>query len=530
MNSAELRLPTNLSLEEREQRVRQALGTFGLEDHSGDLVEKLSGGQRKRLSIALEYISSPSLFILDEPDSGLDGIMARELMQNLRIIASEGRIVMVITHTPDRVANLFDRVIVLAKDSGDGKSDGTGRLAFYGGIQEAKEFFETSSMEGIVRRVNSVSEGGEGRSDEFIAKYAQLRDSMDEDSALEILTGSESDKSRTESGTGIQGSLGADTDTDKEKKPVSGKLPVYAGRVGQISIYLGKLFRLFVYEKQWKIMIMSVVIAIVVSPVVTPACFITMEGTLQCSLVFACVCIWNGFFNSVQSICRERDIIKREHRAGLHMSSYICAHAIYQAIICFLQLIVCMLVYWAAGLKLTGPGIVTPWFFTDVFITFYLITFAADMLAILLSAIVHTTTTAMTAVPFLLIVQLVFAGTYFRLPDIVRPLSNLTISKWGINALCSVADYNSLNGVSFWNAVYRLRKDETFKPLFDTYINGNEEIKETLLKIGNRVQQDPSFMCTVQNVVKDWGILILVAVVCILVSVLVLQFIDKDER
>lgn len=81
------------------------------------MVAKLSGGQRKRLSIAMEFISNPSLFILDEPDSGLDGVMARELFEQLRLIADQGKIIIVITHTPDRVIDLFDDVIVLAKDA-----------------------------------------------------------------------------------------------------------------------------------------------------------------------------------------------------------------------------------------------------------------------------------------------------------------------------------------------------------------------------------------------------------------------------
>ena len=73
------------------------LGIFGLWAGRRSLVEKLSGGQRKRLSIAMEFIANPSLFILDEPDSGLDGVMARDLLERLRNIADSGKIVIVIT-------------------------------------------------------------------------------------------------------------------------------------------------------------------------------------------------------------------------------------------------------------------------------------------------------------------------------------------------------------------------------------------------------------------------------------------------
>ena len=164
-----LRLPDNMNNAARKKRVQEVLESFGLAMLGDTLVEKLSGGQRKRLSIAMEFISDPGLFILDEPDSGLDGVVARGLFEKLRSIADEGRIVIVITHTPDRVIDLFDDVIVLAKDV-----DRTGRLAYYGPIDQAGEFFEKDGMEQILLSINQKEEGGEGRANEFVAKYAQL--------------------------------------------------------------------------------------------------------------------------------------------------------------------------------------------------------------------------------------------------------------------------------------------------------------------------------------------------------------------
>ena len=167
-DAALLRLPANTPYDELTARVNEVLEQFGLTSVKGSLVEKLSGGQRKRLSIAMEFVSDPYLFVLDEPDSGLDGVIARDLMRRLRKIADQGKIVIVITHTPDRVADLFDDVIVLAKDSRK-----TGRLAYYGSIEEAREFFSTDSMEGILKLINQPDEGGDGLSDEFVRKYAE---------------------------------------------------------------------------------------------------------------------------------------------------------------------------------------------------------------------------------------------------------------------------------------------------------------------------------------------------------------------
>ena len=168
LDAAKLRLPKEVSSEQRVKRVNEVMDIFGLKPVKNNLVEKLSGGQRKRLSISMAFLSNPSLFILDEPDSGLDGVMARELFEQLRKIADTGKIVIVITHTPDRVIDLFDDVIVLAKDSAR-----TGRLAYYGSIEDARAFFQREKMEQIVKSVNRVEEGGDGLADEFVMKYAK---------------------------------------------------------------------------------------------------------------------------------------------------------------------------------------------------------------------------------------------------------------------------------------------------------------------------------------------------------------------
>lgn len=165
-DAASLRLTTEMTYAEKNQRVDEVLDIFGLTALKNSLVSKLSGGQRKRLSIAIEYISYPTMFILDEPDSGLDGVVAKGLFRKLREIADTNKIVIVITHTPDRVIEMFDDVIVLAKDS-----NRTGRLAYYGPVKEAYEFFGKSSMEDILLSINQKEEGGEGRAEEFVASY-----------------------------------------------------------------------------------------------------------------------------------------------------------------------------------------------------------------------------------------------------------------------------------------------------------------------------------------------------------------------
>lgn len=166
-NAAEMKLPKSVSYESREERIKNVLDQLGLSREKDTLVSKLSGGQRKRLSIAVEFISNPSLFFLDEPDSGVDDIMGRGLMENLRNIADQGKIVMVITHSPERAADLFDKVIVLAKST----KDNCGHLAFFGSVNEAFSFFEVNSFREIVKKINRPDENGEGLSDFYIDNY-----------------------------------------------------------------------------------------------------------------------------------------------------------------------------------------------------------------------------------------------------------------------------------------------------------------------------------------------------------------------
>ena len=168
-DATEMRLPSNVSRKDRRTRTQDVMDMLGIASGSRGLVSKKSGGQLRRISIAMELVADPELFVLDEPDSGLDGVIAREIFEKLRSIADTGKIVMVITHSPDRVIDLFDKVIVLAKDSGR-----VGRLAFYGSPQEAKDFFGRDSMEKIVLAINRKEEGGEGMADEFIGRYAQM--------------------------------------------------------------------------------------------------------------------------------------------------------------------------------------------------------------------------------------------------------------------------------------------------------------------------------------------------------------------
>jgi ABC transport system ATP-binding/permease protein len=95
--AAELRLP-DATKDQRRQAVCRVLAELELTGHAHTRVDKLSGGQRKRASVALELLTGPSLLILDEPTTGLDPALDRQVMTMLRRLADAGRVVLVVTH------------------------------------------------------------------------------------------------------------------------------------------------------------------------------------------------------------------------------------------------------------------------------------------------------------------------------------------------------------------------------------------------------------------------------------------------
>ncbi len=309
----------------------------------------------------------------------------------------------------------------------------------------------------------------------------------------------------------------------------------YTGRIGQTFIYLLKLFRIFVFRNDWKVLPMAAVIAGMVSMVVGKGLFLTMEGTLQGAFALSCVCIWNGFFNSIQVICRERPVIKREHRAGLHMTSYISAHLIFQMLLCIAQSVITIAVCKFSGVHFPESGLIVPTpngFIGELFITLFLITYSADILALMISAIVHTTTTAMTVMPFMLIVQLVFAG-YFDIPAILKDVTDMMISKWGTQGLCALARYNDLPAVLIWNRMVAAGNVDLggVMKLSDVMRMIEENgLKDRVLSELGKATQNASYVSTMENLISCWGHLAAFSLIFAFITVVFMEFIDRDRR
>ena len=329
----------------------------------------------------------------------------------------------------------------------------------------------------------------------------------------------------------------------------------HIGRLRQLIIYLNKLFRLFILQSDWKVLPMSAIIAAMVSLAVGRGLFKTMEGTFQGTFALTCVCIWNGFFNSIQSICRERAIIKREHRAGMHITSYVGAHVIYQALLCAAQSVITIFVLGVTGVDYpaervlssnvgeqmaqhgidaaSGGPVYAMQFTTELFITMFLITFAADLLALMISAIVHSEMAAMTVMPFVLIIQLVFSG-FIALPASFSDISDLMLSKWGVQGLCVISDYNSLPAVMIWNRMSSggdridVGGGVTVKDIMN--IVEEQGMRDTVLQKLSEANSREDFVASVQNLAESWRYLLLLGVVFAIVTIVFLEFIDRDKR
>ena len=362
----------------------------------------------------------------------------------------------------------------------------------------------------------------------------------------------------------------------------------HRGRASQVLIYLGKQLRFFIYGNDWKVLPMAAVIAALVSIVIRKDFFLTMEGDMKGAFALTCVALWNGCFNSIQSVVRERPIVKREHRSGMHISSYVAAIMIYQLLLCAAQTALTMYVMRLLDVPFPKQGFMTRSMSLDIAISMLLISYASNMISLFLSSISHTTTSAMTMLPFVLIFQLVFSGGILPLPDWTRPISNYTISNYGVQVIAAQTGYNEAPMASVWKTVNGMRDEKitadiTAEQLFgllespsaqahrdemvseniavgdltdmllelknsmdpgilkkvytvDTTVGeiidliGEEKVKDTLEKKTAVTAQKPVYDRTVENITNKWLILGCFALVFALLSVLVLERIDHDKR
>ena len=145
--AAQLRLPPDTGSRERRERIDEVLDELGLWERRDTPVKRLSGGQRKRVSIGVELLTRPTLFFLDEPTSGLDPGTEARMMRLMRQLADQGRTIVLITHATQNVM-LCDKVIFLAAG---------GHLAYFGPPEDALDYFKVEEFTAIYDKLEMES-------------------------------------------------------------------------------------------------------------------------------------------------------------------------------------------------------------------------------------------------------------------------------------------------------------------------------------------------------------------------------------
>lgn len=253
--------------------------------------------------------------------------------------------------------------------------------------------------------------------------------------------------------------------------------------------------------------------------------------------------IYTGMFNSLTLICKERSIIKREYMTGMKMSSYIYSNVALQAIICAVQTLLFMFIYWyfpSLGLN-HELNLMMPSAFWDYTIGLFLVMMASDMMGMFISSLVRSNEIANLTAPVIIIVQLVMSGVLFELKGIMDMVASLTVSKWGMESLGRVAHLTELK-CKVENDVPDpdVETPEGFLDLEELGVDGEElfeETKDTVIdEAVKKIAEDT--IDKVRDVydadklalMKDWLILFAFIAVLSVLCIIALRRVSRDQR
>ncbi|WP_030927312.1 FHA domain-containing protein [Streptomyces sp. NRRL S-646] len=396
--AAELRFPEDTVKAERRARVDEVIRELGLEQRADQPVHSLSGGQRKRVSVALELLTKPSLLFLDEPTSGLDPGMDRSVMHMLRGLADDGRTVIVVTHSVLSL-DVCDRLLVLAPG---------GRIAYYGRPDDALAFFGFEQWPEAFEAFEHDDRdwAGDYRFSPFHRHYI------------------------TEA-------------TAQPRVPRSGPVVITPpARPRSRGAQLGTLVRRYTAALGADRTFLAIMIAL---PFVMGAMAralagsrLTQETAMNALLILCVGGVLTGAANAVRELVKERTIYQRERAVGLSRSAYLMSKVVVLGAITVLQAVVLTLVA-LAGVDLNAPGgegvLMPP--LVEITVAVALLAFTAMTLGLLVSALVRKEEVTMPLLVLLAIVQVVFCGALLKLHGVpgLEQLSWLVPSRWALGAM-----------------------------------------------------------------------------------------------
>lgn len=465
--TAKMKMPKDTTKDEINRRIDEVLEMVELKEHQNTYIRKLSGGQKKRASIAVELLADPKLFFLDEPTSGLDPGTEKNLMTTLsQLSKNQNKTIIMVTHTTANL-HLCDKIIFM----GPG-----GRLCFCGNVEEAKAFYNTDDLVNIY---NMIYEDPEGCQKRFAASQEESN-----------MYGSRTVYMKNK-----------DKQLKKEEKKPERMKKRKESALRQYAILSQRYGELLLNDRPRLIVLMlqPLLIAALLYVVADENIFDVYESTKSMLFALCCSGIWIGLFNSIQEICKERVIVKREYMANLKLPGYIMSKFTLQAILGLLQSLILTGVF----LGLIGKereGLFVEYFQLEIFLTIWLTVLASVTMGFVISSFVKSGDKAMAVAPFVLIVQLLFSGILFHLEGVGEKISYCTVSRWAVEALGSIADLNSLE--------LKMQKD------YPMLVHEAEEF----------------FEATQAHLTQTWGILFGMVVLCTVVSMMVLKRVAKDTR
>jgi ABC-type multidrug transport system ATPase subunit len=407
--AAELRFPDDTRRHERKARVDEVLRELGLEHRKDNKVSALSGGQRKRVSVALELLTKPSLLFLDEPTSGLDPGLDKSVMQMLRGLADDGRTVAVVTHS---VANLgiCDRLLVMAPG---------GRIAFFGPPKEALPFLGFDDWADVFQAFDdpSIDWGGRYLQSPAHQKYvaAELVQPVTQGRPVNFAPPPKPQSWPEQLSTLV-------------RRYVRGIVadPMFLGITVALPIIMGLLARVVPTGD------------LVNSP---PG----GNGSAANLLLILCIggCL-TGAANAVRELVKERPIYQRERAVGLSRSAYLASKLLVLGLITIGQGVVLTLVA-MLGVATKDKGVITTPL-VELVLAVALLSFTAMALGLLISALVKTSEMTMPLLVLSTLVQVVFCGALVHLDGkpVFEELSWLVPARWALAAMAGTLNVGQL--------------------------------------------------------------------------------------
>ncbi|MGW7441227.1 FHA domain-containing protein [Streptomyces sp. NPDC054849] len=403
--AAKLRFPGDTAESERAARIDEVLRELKLDIHKDKKITALSGGQRKRVSVALELLTKPSLIFLDEPTSGLDPGMDRDVMQLLRGLADDGRTVLVVTHSVAELA-ICDKLLVMAPG---------GSVAYFGPPDEALNFFGYTTWADVFSSFENYRDydwAGRWKGSQHYQLYAADIDAVAPQSVAMPPVQQMRPPKPQGWGSQLFTLIRRYVSVIASDRGFLGLMLILPAVLGVVSTVIPATFGL--------------------APPKPPSQFNGDAGTIM--LILAVGMCFSGAANSVRELIKERVIYERERATGLSRSAYLMSKVIVLGVITAVQgVIICGIGFFPRDLPAEGllmpPAV-------ELCLSVIALGFTSMMFGLVISSLVKTAEKTMPLLVMFAIVQVVFTGILFQVYDSpgLEQFAWLMPSRWAVAA------------------------------------------------------------------------------------------------